>query len=370
MFITSWIDRGYSMVYVIEMKNFSTEGVYRAGDQDGKYKFLTKGKDSYATGEISIFSGIDVTPKDKLLYIQIGRSTAIGPELNFNIDLIHDYNSVYQGMISEFRTPSDDKRIANGQCFKRVERKGEVVIGNDCWIGENVQIMGGVIIHDGAVVAANSVVTKDVPPYAIVGGNPARIIKYRFAPEVCQGLQRIAWWNWSSEKLLEARDDLQGEVEDFVKKYLSETYDFEKESAMFEQSTDKKVPRFLFFLDIQEEEPICEKVLAEFIDLFREGEAELVLCYDALEQMEIAFIEQLIQELDKYSHLNARICIYGIEKEQEPCIIKNTDYLITNRSSRTIDRITWADVYGVTCITGIRKPIFPKNIHKKILVSE
>jgi acetyltransferase-like isoleucine patch superfamily enzyme len=80
-------------------------------------------------------------------------------------------------------------------------QKNPPVIGNDVWVGMNSVIMRGVVIGDGAVIAANSVVTKDVPPYAIVGGNPAKIIKYRFSDKIIEKLMRIKWWNWPKEKI-------------------------------------------------------------------------------------------------------------------------------------------------------------------------
>ncbi len=80
--------------------------------------------------------------------------------------------------------------------------KGDVIIGNDVWIGLNSLILSGVTIGDGAVIGAGSVVTKDVPPYAIVGGNPAKLIRYRFAREEIDELMRISWWNWSDEKII------------------------------------------------------------------------------------------------------------------------------------------------------------------------
>lgn len=75
------------------------------------------------------------------------------------------------------------------------------IIGNDVWIASRVLIMGGLTIGDGAVIAAGAVVTKDVPPYAIVGGVPAKIIKYRFPKELIDRLIDVKWWNLPEEKL-------------------------------------------------------------------------------------------------------------------------------------------------------------------------
>ena len=80
---------------------------------------------------------------------------------------------------------------------------GNVVIGNDVWIGAGCTIMSGITISDGAVLAANSHVVKDVEPYSIVGGNPAKHIKYRFSKEQIEALLTIQWWNWADEKIKE-----------------------------------------------------------------------------------------------------------------------------------------------------------------------
>jgi acetyltransferase-like isoleucine patch superfamily enzyme len=78
---------------------------------------------------------------------------------------------------------------------------GDVVIGNDVWIGNSSTIMSGVTISDGAIIAANSHIVKDVEPYSIVGGNPAKHIKYRFHPNQIKQLLQIKWWNWSDLKI-------------------------------------------------------------------------------------------------------------------------------------------------------------------------
>jgi virginiamycin A acetyltransferase len=79
--------------------------------------------------------------------------------------------------------------------------KGDTVIGNDVWIGYETVIMPGVKIGDGAIVAAKSVVVKDVPPYTVVGGNPATLLRQRFSDETINILLEIAWWNWDIEKI-------------------------------------------------------------------------------------------------------------------------------------------------------------------------
>lgn len=85
---------------------------------------------------------------------------------------------------------------------KHNESKGDVVIGNDVWLASDCLILSGVSIGDGAVVAARAVVTRDIPPYAIVGGNPAKVIRYRFSEEIRQQLLANPWWDLPHEEII------------------------------------------------------------------------------------------------------------------------------------------------------------------------
>lgn len=102
--------------------------------------------------------------------------------------------------------------------YLRPRYKGKISIGNDVWIGGNVVILSGVTIGDGAVVGAGSIVTKDVPAYSVVAGNPAKVIEYRFERNIREQLLRIKWWDWEEEKIL-------SRMEDFIDpKYFCEKY--------------------------------------------------------------------------------------------------------------------------------------------------
>ncbi len=98
----------------------------------------------------------------------------------------------------------------------RKERRVE--IGNDVWLGHNVVIMGDVNIGNGAVIGSSAVVTKDIPPFAIAVGNPAKVIRYRFDEDTINALQSIAWWDWDYEKIKDSIDDFKS-IELFIKKY-------------------------------------------------------------------------------------------------------------------------------------------------------
>lgn len=90
------------------------------------------------------------------------------------------------------------------------ENRGDTVIGHDVWFGRDATIMPGVTIGSGAIIATNATVTKDVPPYAVVAGNPARTIRRRFDETTVAALLDIAWWDWDAEKITRNLDAIRG----------------------------------------------------------------------------------------------------------------------------------------------------------------
>jgi acetyltransferase-like isoleucine patch superfamily enzyme len=131
--------------------------------------------------------------------LEIGKFCSIARNVNIYLGGNHNINWV---TTYPFGTICKDKfPHFNVDDHGHPSTKGDVIIGNDVWIASNVTIMSGVTIGDGAVIANNSHVIKNVEPYSLVGGNPAKLIKYRFTPEQIEKLLEIKWWNWDEEKI-------------------------------------------------------------------------------------------------------------------------------------------------------------------------
>jgi len=103
--------------------------------------------------------------------------------------------------------------------YPSVMTKEKIVIGSDVWIGRNATLLGNITIGDGAIIGAFSVVAKDIPPYAVVVGNPAVIKRYRFTSEQIEALLTIKWWLWSSQNVEENKEEMK-DMDIFLKKHV------------------------------------------------------------------------------------------------------------------------------------------------------
>jgi len=132
----------------------------------------------------------DGTPPE----IRIGKKCSIGKNCTFVLS---------NHLLDTFSTyPSSGRRlVSHNKGNPSSYSKGDIVIKNDAWIGANCTLIDGLTIGNGAVVAAGSVVTKDVPPYAIVGGNPAKLIRYRFPRDIIDQLESIQFWEMDMEDI-------------------------------------------------------------------------------------------------------------------------------------------------------------------------
>jgi virginiamycin A acetyltransferase len=170
-----------------------------------KYSAFHIGEGTYGYPEIAFY--------DAGAKLTIGTYCGFAPKVTILLggEHHHDWVSSYP-----FSLLDEKARLLPGYPFS----KGDVTIGNDVWVGYEALILSGVSIGDGAVIAARSLVTKDVEPYSIVGGVPAKHLKYRFDENTVESLRRIAWWSWSKPEIEKAWHLIQSpETEEFIRLY-------------------------------------------------------------------------------------------------------------------------------------------------------
>lgn len=106
--------------------------------------------------------------------------------------------------------------LVSGRCYRSTRN---TTLGNDVWVGYGAMILGGAQVGDGAVIAAGSVVFSDVPPYAVVAGNPAKVVRSRFGPEMVERLLRIRWWEWPEDVIRANIDWFHRPISEFAKRF-------------------------------------------------------------------------------------------------------------------------------------------------------
>lgn len=143
--------------------------------------------------------------------VTVGAFCSIGPEVLIFGQADHPTQAV---STYPFRTKLLHPEAGNTDAVT----KGPVRIGSDVWIGARAMILSGVTVGDGAIIAAGAVVARDVPAYGIVAGNPARLVRHRFTPEIVAALLEIRWWDWPDEKIRSFEAAFYGPIEAFVDK--------------------------------------------------------------------------------------------------------------------------------------------------------
>lgn len=168
---------------------------------------VTLGRHSYCTGPLAyfepeVFAGHFTAIASPCTFLGKSQHPLVEfPDLAAN----YPFNNVPYGMSHNIDYP-------------KTGGNPRIIIGNDVWIGYDCLIMGGVTIGDGAIIGARTVVSKDIPPYAVVVGSPPIIKRYRFDPKTIEALLRIRWWDWDDEVIMERVNDFK-DIKSFIKKY-------------------------------------------------------------------------------------------------------------------------------------------------------
>lgn len=317
-------------------------------DEGRYFPVLTIGRDSYIE-EVIVENVLD----EQCIYnVQVGRYSSIAPDVTFIVDMNHDFKRCAQGGI-------------RGVKYKRphlIKRKGQIIIMNDCWIGEKVIIMSGVTVGNGAVIAAGSVVTGNVPDYAIVAGNPASVIGWRFDKEQIAALNIIRWWSWSEKKVAENAKLLYESAEEFINRHyedaaceLREIAPVDIKPIVKENAGEEKI--FLYIPDFEQHYPTYPRVIDAFVKEYAGTNYELLLYIqeDDILDDKLALLDKLFGQ---YENESCYVNLYIGNIDDMRAIFCQADAYITNRSSDNIRYMDMARLYGLSVISGVDVPIF------------
>lgn len=329
----------------ISYRNDSESAVKLFIDEEHKYNAVTVGTGSYIVGATLEFGG------GKANHVLIGRYTSIGHQVLFISGYNHDYNNV-----STY--PFED--IAAGGLTNTSTKANhyQIIIGNDVWIGRGVTILGGVRIGNGAVIGAGSVIAKDVPPYAIVVGNPAKIIKYRFANDIIEKLQKIKWWYWN-RKLIEQRLPVMKNPSKFIKQFYNDTN--KPHIQQLSQIRERGVKIFFTIMDANAPNSIWQNIVTKYIlNCKKEDKTQLILGI-----LDSEILQQVNDQINyMYKKLNSEISpiiLANINNSNYLNILLDTDTFISNREDISSICVDYAYNYDINVISGMDELIFQNS---------
>ena len=322
--------------------------------QQGKknYPYLTLGACSYAVNCLVEWEGA--------AHVLIGRYCSLARDVSFLLGLNHNYRNV----VTTF--PFDVDFVMEKICASanitapdyfpeenRTDNHHQIIIGNDVWIGLGATIMGGVKIGSGAIVGTNSVVTKDVPPYAIAAGNPARIIRYRFDAETIEKFMALKWWNWSIKKIYKNLP-LIHDTEKFLAKHLPKVDAPADSDAEILAAINSKIESgwkvYAFEADFRAAQPLWKKVLAQF----RESKSENALLVIFAREKDFAAVDEILTggQVLKVPATGRKIF--------QPQILRAATHFITTREISTLECLDWLYGTNVKIISALDDGIFAK----------
>ena len=309
---------------------------------------FTVGRGSYTGSfDISFFDG-------KAQNVLLGRFCSMAGSVFFSMGGNHPLKSVSS---YPFDLPNPIKQVfgevrPNIQPIPDIRHNlRQIIIGNDVWIGRLVTIMGGVKIGNGAVIGANAVVAKDIPPYAIAVGNPARVVKYRFDEETIKKLLAVKWWNWSLEKIAD-NFPLMNDPKKFLEVHYSpELEEFPEDD--FSQQLSKLTGGgiYQFIPDFQATLPLWPKVVKIFTQAKLENAVLVIwLGKDATDENTKALTETIGD--------NKNILTFKHEKIFSPTALRLGTHFITTREIETLEALDYLWHTDVKIISALDDGIF------------
>lgn len=327
------------MIYNFSIKHEVGTRTISYGDNN-EHLLITAGDGSYVSDASIEFGNTDC-------HLLVGRYCSIAHRVVFEVGLNHDYRyaTTY---------PFDDLPMVDPLNINHFHgaNKNQIIIGNDVWIGCDVIIMGGVHIGNGAVIGAGAVVAKDVPPYSIVVGNPAGVIKYRFEPEIIQRLQEIKWWYWTAEEI-KAKYPLMKDIDKFLAACQDIRFDENEDDTVRSLKLLKADGYYIYYMvaDFQMKNPVWRNVLEEYLNNF--SEANKVMLVVEISNDSEKYVAEMTNMLEKRGDDAPIVVTHSSANAICPALYRLVDTYITTQnefSSVVVDFMSGMDakiVYGM-----------------------
>ena len=340
------------MIKKMSFMDFSPSERVAFEDESRSRRLVTLGRRSYFVQGMMEYGSADC-------HILIGRYSSLGHRLVFEIDLNHDHSCISTYPFEDKLQHADDILHYDKRCSRR-----QIIVGNDVWMGCDVLLVGGVRIGNGAVLGAGAVVAKDVPPYAVVVGNPARIIKYRFSEDIIGKLQKIKWWNWPDEKVVSVLPqvkDVQAFADTFIEEVEPETAETDV-SASLKELHAQGYTIYYCIADFDIPDPVWQSVLETYLHAYR-----------AQDKVALLFGIGSSCETDQaLLHMRSRVEAMGEKAplvlthstEEKVCVpvLRQAECLITTKDGISSEAVDYAADAGIRIVYGLddRGIVFPK----------
>lgn len=304
------------------------------------YPFITMGRRSYLEG-----STIQAFPPAHIL---IGHYTSVADEVSFIVNADHDKGSIANYTLfrvgPEFASPLNTNIpfVSPAPC--------QIIIGNDVWIGSRSTIMGGVHIGNGAVVAAGSVVVRDVPPYAIVGGNPAKVLRYRFSDEWCKKIDSVKWWYWQEKEIRQNAEFIRT-PEEFIKRFWKP---YMQCDSLLRQKIKRSHRNTLLGILVDadvvvgEKVPIWEHVYDVLLDSDIGAELLLIITPSCSEES-LVYLKQKLKTFDPDGPWR----VVEIQEDFRQDLLQELDGFVIGRDYRNIEWVDWSNQSGTELYYGL-----------------
>ena len=307
--------------------------------QDGRV-FMTVGAGSYVADGI-------IEHGSQRLHVLVGRYTSLTGHVLFEIGMNHDYHRTAAYPFEEFFYTDG---ISNHAFHVN---HNQIIIGHDVKIGEDVIILGGVHIGSGAIVHSGAVVAKDVPPYAIVEGNPGQITGYRYDEKTIKRLLNIQWWNWPEEKIQACEQSLQNNAKVFAEQFSAADNVAQPDEIGQALASLREQGYAIYYLvaDFTAHESIWRKVLLDYLSAYTADRPSVLLVEIPKEGFSTER-QELLSLLSMY-HADAPLVQIYTSENSSFHMLEMADFLITTREEISAAYEDYALRSGVKMVYGV-----------------